>query len=211
MTSNRRWTQAFLTLVVGAVFLTSVLRMSAQVQTQTSTTSGTPTINVSVERGEVVYVQGNDLMVKMEDGTLRNFHNVPESARVTVDGREIGIHDLRVGMKLQKTVTTTTTPQIVTTVRTVTGKVWHVSPPDTLVLTLEDGNNQQFTIPVGQQFNIDGQMVDASGLRDGMKISATMVVEEPVTSVSVKKQLSGSMPAPLPPPLDMPILLLFVQ
>ena len=209
MTSARQLTQAFLTLVVGAVFLTSVLRMSAQVQTQTSTTSGTPTINVSVERGEVVYVQGNDLMVKMEDGTLRNFHNVPESARVTVDGREIGIHDLRVGMKLQKTVTTTTTPQIVTTVRTVTGKVWHVSPPDTLVLTLEDGNNQQFTIPVGQQFNIDGQMVDASGLRDGMKISATMVVEEPVTSVNVKKQLSGTMPAPLPPPPDMPIL--FVQ
>ena len=209
MTSTRQWTQAFLTLVVGAVFLTSVLRISAQVQTQTSTTSGTPTINVSVERGEVVYVQGNDLMVKMEDGTLRSFRNVPESARVTVDGREIGIHDLRVGMKLQKTVTTTTTPQIVTTVRTVTGKVWHVSPPDTLVLTLADGNNQQFTIPVGQQFNIDGQMVDASGLRDGMKISATMVVEEPVTSVNVKKQLSGSMPAPLPPPPDMPIL--FVQ
>jgi hypothetical protein len=209
MTSTRQWTQAFLTLVVGAVFLSSVLRISAQVQTQTSTTSGTPTINVSVERGEVVYVQGNDLMVKMEDGTLRSFRNVPESARVTVDGREIGIHDLRVGMKLQKTVTTTTTPQIVTTVRTVTGKVWHVSPPDTLVLTMEDGNNQQFTIPVGQQFNIDGQIVDASGLRDGMKISATMVVEEPVTSVNVKKQLSGSMPAPLPPPPDMPIL--FVQ
>jgi hypothetical protein len=158
-----------------------------------------------------VYVQGNDLMVKMEDGTLRNFHNVPESARVTVDGREIGIHDLKVGMKLQKTVTTTTTPQIVTTVRTVTGKVWHVSPPNFVVLTLEDGNNQQFTIPPGQQFNIDGQIVDASGLRDGMKVSATMVIEEPVTSVNVKKQLSGSMPVPLPPPLDMPILVLFVQ
>src|SRR5215471_8428894 len=94
--------------------------------------------------------------------------NVPESARVTVDGREIGIHDLKVGMKLQKTVTTTTTP----------------------ILTLEDGNSQQFTIPDGQQFNIDGHIVNASGLRAGMKISAAMVVEEPVTSVNVKKQLS---------------------
>jgi len=116
--------------------------------------------------------------------------NVPESARVTVDGREIGIHDLKVGMKLQKTVTTTTTPQIVTTVRTVTRQVWHVSPPNTPILTLEDGNSQQFTIPDGQQFNIDGHIVNASGLRAGMKISAAMVVEEPVTSVNVKKQLS---------------------
>jgi hypothetical protein len=211
MTSTRQWTQALLTLAVGAVFLTSALRVSAQVQTQTSTSTGTPTINVSVERGEVVYVQGNDLMVKMQDGTLRTFHNVPESARVTVDGRDLGIHDLKVGMRLQKTVTTTTTPQIVTTVETVTGKVWHVSPPNTLILTLADGTNQQFTIPDGQQFNVEGQMVDASALRDGMTVSATKVVEEPATSVNVKKQLSGSMPPPPPPSSDMPILFVIPQ
>src|SRR5215472_11260096 len=110
-------------------------------------------------------------------------------------------------MKLERTVTTTTTPKIITTVQTVTGKVWHVSPPTTVILTLEDGSNQQFKIPKGQKFNVDGQMVDAWGLKKGMKVSATKVVEEPITVVEAKKKLTGSMPpAPEPPPADVPIL-----
>ena len=103
--------------------------VTAQVQTTTNTTSGATTHEVTVEKGEVVLVSGNDLVVKMEDGSLRDFHDVPESDRVTVDGQELGIHDLKPGMKLQKTLTVVTTPQVITTVQTVTGKVWHVSPP----------------------------------------------------------------------------------
>src|SRR6516164_285078 len=110
------------TLVLSAVLccLTLALTTSAQVQTNTSTATGTATKNVTVERGEVVLVDGNDLIVKMEDGSIRHFPNVPESARVTVDGQQLGIHDLKPGMKLQRTITTTTTPQMVTTVQTVT-------------------------------------------------------------------------------------------
>src|SRR3974390_3723850 len=99
-------------------------------------------------------------------------------------------------MKLEKTVTTTNTPQTITTVQTVTGKVWHVNPPNSVVLTLEDGTNQQFTIPKDQKFNVDGQMTDAWGLKKGMTVSATKVVEEPAKSVHVQQQLSGSMPPP---------------
>jgi len=86
----------------------------------------------------------------------------------------------------------------------VTGKVWHVSPPNSVVLSLEDGTNQQFKIPKGQKFNIDGQMLDAFGLKKGMRVSATKVVEEPVTQVSIHKALAGTMPPPPPP--DQPIL-----
>ena len=107
-------------LVAGVFSLVLALNVSAQVQTETSTTSGKATKEVQVERGEVVTVAGNDLVVKMEDGTIRHFPNVPESARVTVDGRQLGIHDLKPGMKLQRTITTTTTPQLITTVQTVT-------------------------------------------------------------------------------------------
>jgi hypothetical protein len=76
-------------------------------------------------------------------------------------------------MKLQRTIATTTTSQTVTTVQTVTGKVWNVNPTNSVILTLEDGTNQQFKIPKGQKFNVDGQETDARGLRKGMKISAT--------------------------------------
>jgi LPXTG-motif cell wall-anchored protein len=182
------------------------LSVSAQVQTQATTTPGQATHEVKVERAEVVSVYGNDLIVKMEDGTIRHIPNVPESARATVSGKEVGIHDLKPGMKLERTVTTTTTPKIITTTQTVTGKVWNVTPPTSVILTLEDGTNQQFKIPKDQKFNIDGQMVDAWHLKKGMKISATKVVEEPVTEMSVRKEVTGQMPPPPPPPPDQPII-----
>jgi LPXTG-motif cell wall-anchored protein len=199
-------TTGYVLAIIAACLLLAV-GMSAQVQTQTTTTKEHPTIQTSVERGEVVYVTGNDLVVKMEDGTIRHIANVPESARVSVDGKELGIHDLKPGMKLQRTITTVTTPKTITTVQSVTGKVWHVNPPASVILTLEDGTNQQFKIPKGQKFNVDGQMVDAWGLKKGMNISATRIVEEPITEIEKQRKLTGTMPpAPPAPPADVPIL-----
>jgi hypothetical protein len=60
----------------------------------------------------------------------RNRHvTVPDSARATVDGKELSVHDLKPGMKLQRTIATTTTPKAVTTVRTIQSKVFHVNAP----------------------------------------------------------------------------------
>src|SRR6201987_4779236 len=179
MNSATGWTRLWLVLAVGVMCFAVAISMSAQVKTTTDTTSGQAAHEVTVERGEVVVVQGNDLVVKMEDGTIRHVANVPESAKVNVDGQEVGIHDLKPGMKLQRTITTTSTPQTVKTVKTVTGKVWNVMPPNSVTLTLEDGNNQAFKIPKNQKFNVNGQMVDAFGLRKGMIINATKIVEEP--------------------------------
>jgi LPXTG-motif cell wall-anchored protein len=189
------------------LFFAFAICSSAQVQTTTTTSSGQAQSEVTVERGEVVRVSGNDLVVKMEDGSLRDFHNVPDSARVNVDGQELGIHDLKPGMKLQRTLTVTTTPQTITTVKKVTGKIFHVSPPNKVILTLEDGSNQEFTIPKNQKFNIDGQEMDAFQLKKGMKISATKVIEEPVSSVEHRREVTGTMPPPPPAPApDLPIL-----
>jgi LPXTG-motif cell wall-anchored protein len=188
-----------------AVLITAA---SAQVKTATSEEHGVGSAQVTIERGEVVMVSGNDLMVKMDDGTLRHFPNVPESAKVNVDGKMLGVHDLKPGMKLQRTTVTTTTPKTVTTVQTVTGKVWYIAAPNTVILTLEDNTNQQFSIPKGQKFSVDGQMVDAFALKKGMNVSATKIVEVPVTVVSEQKRLTGKMPAPVATiPSDQPILI----
>lgn len=206
MSSTTRWTLLSFMLLAVAVCLFS-LGMSAQVNTTTSTEKGARSKEVSVERGEVVTVAGNDLVVKMEDGSIRHFPNVPESTRITVDGKQLGIHDLKPGMMLQRTITTTTTAQTVTTVQTVTGKVWHVNPPTSVILTLADGKNQEFKIPNGQKFNVNGQMTDAWGLKKGMNISATKIVEVPEIVSKQHRVLTGSMPPPPPaPPADEPIL-----
>jgi hypothetical protein len=143
----------------------------------------------------------------MEDGSIKHIANVPDSARVDVDGQQLGIHDLKPGMKLSRTITTTTTPQMVTTVQSVTGKVWHVNPPGSVILTLDDGTNQQFKIPKGQMFNVDGQMVDAWGLKKGMKVSATKITQVPENVISQQRKVTGTMPPPpTPPPADAPVL-----
>jgi hypothetical protein len=197
--------RVLLVLAVGAVGLILNSNISAQVQTQSFTTTGQPTTEVKVDRGTVVLVDGNDLVVKAEDGHLVHFANVPESARATVDGQQLRIHDLKPGMPLERTITTTTTPQVITTVKHVTGSVWSVNPPSSVILTLEDGTNQAFKIPDGQKFNIDGQTTDAWGLRKGMKVSATKVTEVPERVVAQEKAVTGTMPdADLP--ADLPIL-----
>jgi hypothetical protein len=204
---TRKVVYRFFAVAAGMVFLVSTASLNAQVQTQTSTHHGPGTQQVTVERGEVVTVSGNDLVVKMEDGSLRHIPGVPESARAEVDGQQLGIHDLKPGMKLQRTITTTTTPKTITTVQSVTGKVWHVSPPNSVILTLEDGSNQSFKIPKGQKFMVDGQQTDAFGLKKGMKISATKVVEVPQTVIDQQRRVTGAMPPPPPaPPADAPIL-----
>jgi len=195
-------------LATGGTCLALAVGINAQVQTESTTTQGQPTQQVSVERGEVVVVHGNDLVVKMDDGSIRHIPNVPESARVTVNNQQLGIHDLKPGMKLQRTITTTSTPKIITTVQTVTGKVWNISPPTSVILTLEDGTNQSFKIPKGQKFNIEGQMVDAWGLKKGMKVTATKIVEVPETEIAQQRKLTGSMPPPpSAPPADTPMLI----
>jgi hypothetical protein len=201
-------TRVWLMLAPTALFFACGLSMSAQVTTSTSTSTGASSKEVTVEQGEVVLVSGNDLMIKMQDGTIRHFPNISESARVSADGRQLGIHELKPGMKLQRTITLTKTPTVVTTTKQVTGKVWHVSPPSNVVLTLEDGTNQQFKIPQDQKFNVDGRMTDAWGLKKGMKITATKVIEEPVEVYEHHQQVTGTMPPPPPPapPADEPIL-----
>lgn len=197
-----------LVLVAGVVCIAFALNANAQIHTKTTTTTGKATQQVKVDRAEVVLVAGNDLVLKVEDGTIRHIANVPQTFRATVDGREMGIYDLKVGMILERTTTITTTPKVVTTVQTIKGRVWNVNPPRYVMLALEDGSSQRFEIPDGQKFKVEGQTVDAWGLKPGMIITATKVVEFTATEVEQQRKLTGSMPpAPAMPPADTPILI----
>ncbi len=207
------WKRVCSMLATVTVCFSFALGLGAQVETRTSTAEGKTTYVTNVARGEVVTVSGNDLIVKMADGSMRNIEDVPESARVTVDGKQLGIHDLHPGMKLQRTITTATTPMTITTVQTVRGKVWHINPPLSIILTLEDGQNQQFKIPKDQKFNVNGEMLDAFGVRKGMMVTATKIVEEPAVVVTQEKTVTGQAAPkvatevqPTPPP-DVPILI----
>jgi len=200
MNANR-YAQVTVGGMVSALMLACALTASAQVQTQTSTKEGQATTNVTVERGEVVWVSGNNLMVKEESsGRLRYFPDVPAAARATVGGKQLSVNELKPGMKLERTTIVTTTPRTIRTIKTVEGTVWHVTPPNSIILTLANRTNQKFTIPKGQKFLVDGKETDAFELRPGQKISASVMSDREETVVDKQVSTTGAAaPAPAAP------------
>jgi LPXTG-motif cell wall-anchored protein len=169
----------------------------AQDISSTTTMKGASTYETAVKSGTVVYVSGNELLVRLPDGAVEHFV-VPQGATFTVDGKQMSIHDLKPGTHLTQTITTKTTPKTIVTTRTIDGKVWHVSPPSYVILTLPDGTNKQYNVPKGQIFTINGQQDTVFQLKKGMTVSATVVTEEPVTEVSHNKSVTGVLPKALP-------------
>ncbi len=186
-------------LAVVILLIACAAVMVAQVKTTTAEQKGQASKEAIVERGEVVYVSGNDLVVKMENGEIRHF-TVPDGARAMINGKEMGLADLQPGMKLERTITTTTTPKTVRTVRTGTGTVVNVMPPNSVTVRFEDNTVQQFKIPKNQKFMIDGTERTAFELKPGMKISATRITETPAVEVTTSKAVTGAVPPPPPTP-----------
>jgi len=186
-------------LAVAILLIACAAVTMGQVKQTASEQKGQATKEVTVERGEVVYVSGNDVVVKMENGEIRHV-TVPDGAKGMVDGREVGIADLKPGMKLERTITTTSTPKTVKTVRTGTGTVVNVMPPNSVTVRFEDNTVQQFRIPKNQKFNIDGRDLTAFELKPGMKITATRITETPVVEVATAKSVTGTAPPPPPTP-----------
>lgn len=169
------------------------LSMTAVAQTNTSQTiAGTATSTTRKERGTVTYVEGNTLVVKMSTGEVRTL-TVPDSRTALIDGKEVTIHDLKVGTTLTATITTTTTPVVDRTVTNLKGTVWYVAAP-TVILTLPDGTNKVYKSLPGYKFTINGQPATVFQLRKGMEISAEKVVEQPSTQISSNTTVTGHAP-----------------
>ena len=60
--------------------------------------------SVSVRNAKVVYVSGNDLLIKLEDGRVEHMV-VPDSDKFHIDGREVSVYDLKPGTKPTETTT----------------------------------------------------------------------------------------------------------
>ncbi len=164
------------------------------------------TVETKVVQAEVVYVSGNDLVVKTETGQVRHFV-VPETQRFTVNGKEVTVHELTPGTMLTATITTTTTPDTVTTVKSGTGTVWYVSPPE-LIVTLDNGQNKQVRVPQGQKFIVDGEEKTVFDLKKGMRLSWTIVKTQPEVVVTRNLKVTGKTPPPPEIPAQVGALLL---
>jgi LPXTG-motif cell wall-anchored protein len=177
--------------------VTALFAVTATAQTTTQQTKGTPTVTTEQLRGEVVKVEGNTLVVKMSNGDLRTFSNIPDSRRAIVDGVEVGVRDLKPGTKLTANITKTTTPVTTRTTTVKTAKVWYVSAPH-VILTLPDGQNKQYTVKDDFKFVVNGQPATVFDLRPGMNVSAEKIVEEPTVEITTESKVVGQAPTAAP-------------
>jgi hypothetical protein len=181
----------------GTVFAAAILNLSlAQEMPKTTkeTLKGTPTVTTEQLHGTVVYVEGNDLVVRMSNGDIREF-KVPPSRRFIIDGKDMSASQLTPGTELTATVTTRKTPVTERTRTVGTGKVWWVSG-NTVILTLPNNENRTYKVQESYRFVVDGKPASVHDLRRGMTISAEKIVEEPVTEIASDVAVTGKAPAP---------------
>lgn len=200
-----------LCILFGVAMCVAAGNVLAQERSTSTVNRGQSNVTTQVERAEVVYVSGNDLVVKMENGEVRHL-TVPDNVTATVDGKQLTVHDLKPGMKLQRTITTTTTPTTVTTVKTATGRVVQVIAPLNVILSFPDGSpNKQYKIPKDQVFIIDGEKKTVFDLRPGMTITANVVTEKPEVETSVQRTVTGTAPPPPRPVTPPPQQVLLIE
>jgi hypothetical protein len=148
---------------------------------------------IEVQKGKVVYVSGQDLVVKMADGSVKHVV-VPKDFKFHVDGKDIGIQDLRAGTELTQTITTTRTDTEVTNVRNVDVTVISTKPPYVVVRDADGTNTRQVRVPDGTKFNIEGGEKTVFDLRPGMRLQGTVATTTPKTVVSAERKVAGKAP-----------------
>lgn len=172
----------------------------AQDSSVSTVTHGAASFETKVRNAKVIYVEGNDLVLKLEDGRVEHVV-VPDTDTFTIDGKEVSVSQLTPGTTLTQTFTTTTTPRYVNTVRTLEGKVFHVNPPLSVIVTLPNGTNQVYKVPSHARFMVNGEPKTVFELRKGMHFKATIVTDDEHTVVAQTKSTVGEAPKPTTPQL----------
>ncbi len=186
MRASRTWLPAILALAICAF-----VQLASAQEPKTTTTKKTDTVHF-----EVVGVQGNTVTVKTREEGAREV-TVDDSFRFTVDGKSVGVHELTPGMKGTATITTTTTytPVVITEVKE--GTVQKVVGNSIIVHT-GDGYKmftQEDLAKRGVKLMKDGQAGDLSSLREGDKLTATIVTEHP-PKVMTARQVDAALASP---------------
>jgi LPXTG-motif cell wall-anchored protein len=187
--------------VLGVGLLAAGIATAQQTSSTTSTQMGkaettatTRTINATV-----VSVNGNKVVGKDASGKATEY-TIPDGFKFQFEGKDIGVGDLKPGMKVSATVTTTTTTTPVTVTTINKGKVRAVSGTNIIV----EGPNgiRRFSNADaekrGAKIERNGQQISLSELRPGDVFTAVFVTDAPPKVVSEREAKAMASAAPKP-------------
>jgi hypothetical protein len=192
----------FLLTAAGLLMLAGAATgVRAQDTTTMTVRHGDKSFDTQVKNAEVVYVEGNNLVLRSENGKIEHLI-VPDSDNFTVDGKAVSVHGLKPGTKLTQTISTSTAPRYVTSIRTLKGRIWHVNPHARVVIVnLPEGGNVSYKLPEDTQFTTQTgrSQTNVHDLRKGMIFEATIVTDDTHTVMEETKATVGHTPPPAIP------------
>ena len=159
---------------------------------------------------EVIGVDGNQLVVRLPEGTRQM--TVPDDFRFTVNGQPLSVRELKAGMRGMATITTRTTVTPVTVTEVKNGTV--VQRGGGTIVVRTDTDVKRFSQVDLEKRGItimrDGKPADVSDLREGDRLTATIVTTrqpQVLTEREVQATLAtarAAAPAPSAPPPPAP-------
>jgi hypothetical protein len=171
-------TRAMVRMVLAAAVVFSTAAVSLA-QTTTSSTE--------VKSFEVIAVDGNQLVVRLPEGTREL--TVADDFRFNIDGQQLSVQQLKAGMKGTATITTRTTVTPVTVTEVKDGTVVQSGGSSIIVRTAEGFRSftQGEIDKRGVKIMRAGKPAQVSDFRQGDRLSATIITSMPPKVLTEKE------------------------
>ena len=172
-----------------------VLTVAAVCVMSTASMAQTTTSSSETKSFEIVAVDGNQLVVRLPEGTREL--TVPEDFRFTVNGQQLSVHQLKAGMKGTAIITTRTTVTPVTVTEVKNGTVMQSTGSSIIVRTDEGIRmfSQADLDKRGVKLMRDGKVAQLSQYRQGDMLTATIITTKPprvMTEKEVQATVAGA-------------------
>jgi len=202
-----------LILGVGLLAAAATVATAQQPSVTKITQSGQSTMSTSsrVVHAVIVSVNGNKVVAEDAAGKATEY-TIPEGFKFQLDGKDIGVADLKPGQHVTATITTTTTTTPVYVTEIKSGKVLLVSGQS--IIVRGPHGNQVFSNQDQAKRNAtimrNGQKVSISDLRAGDIFTAMIVTDEAPRVISEREveamvhAAPAAAPAPASAPAPMP-------
>jgi len=170
------------------VFAAAVLCATAAVSLAEQTTSS----STQTKTFEVLAVDGNQLIVKLPEGTREL--TVPNDFRFNVNGQQMSVQELKAGMKGSATITTQTTVTPVSVTEVKNGTVVQSTGSSIIVRTAEGFKSftQGDIDKRGVKILRDGRPATIAECRQGDQLTATIVTSMP-PHVMTEKEVQATL------------------